>query len=123
LCKTYEPRGVKFFLIYVDPKEQPETIRQHLQEYNYPCSGIRDPEHTFVAYCKATATPEAVVFNEKREIVYQGRINDQYVDLGNARPEAKTSDLANAIEFTVQGQPVATPRTRAVGCSIADLKP
>ncbi len=114
---------MKFYLIYVDPHEQPDAIRQHLQEYEYRCPGIRDPEHTLVAYCKATATPETVVFNENREIVYQGRINDQYVNLGNARSEATTNDLANAIESTVQGQPVATPRTRAIGCSIADLKP
>ncbi len=114
---------MKFYLIYVDPKEQSETIRQHLQEYAYPCPGLRDPEHTLVAYCQATATPEAVVFNENRKIVYQGRINDQYVELGNARTEPTTNDLANAIESTVLGQPVATPRTRAVGCSIADLKP
>jgi hypothetical protein len=123
LCELYQPRGVKFFLIYVDPKEQPETIRQHLQEYGYPCPGIRDPEHSLVTYCKATATPEAVVFNNNHEIVYQGRINDQYVDLGNSRTEPTTNDLANAIKSTVLGQPVATPRTRAIGCSIADLKP
>jgi AhpC/TSA family protein len=122
LCELYQPRGVDFYLIYVDPHEQPDDIRRHLREYGYPCPGLRDPGHALVAYCQAIATPEAVVFNQERKIAYQGRINDQYVELGTPRPEPTTNDLAKAIESTVLGQSVATPRTRPVGCSIADLK-
>src|SRR5688500_9693095 len=36
LCNTYQPRGVDWLLVYVDPKESPTTIRQHLAEYQYP---------------------------------------------------------------------------------------
>jgi hypothetical protein len=122
LCELYRPRGVGFYLIYVDPHEQPDDIRRHLREFTYPCPGLRDPQHTLVAYCSATTTPEAVVFDKNREITYQGRVNDQYVALGTPRAEPTTNDLAKAIESTVLGQPVATPRTRAIGCSIADLK-
>jgi hypothetical protein len=122
LYEIYHPRGVEFYLIYVDPREQAEGIRRHLAEYGYPCQGLRDPRHTLVAYCHARATPEAVVFNRDRTITYQGRVTDLYADLGSARPQATAHDLADAIEATVQGRPVATPRTRAVGCAIADLK-
>jgi hypothetical protein len=122
LHEIYHPRGVEFYLIYVDPSEQPQAIRRHLAEYGYPCQALRDPQHTLVAHCHATATPEAVVFNRNRVIIYQGRVSDLYADLGSARPQATAHDLADAIEATVQGQPVATPRTRAVGCAIADLK-
>jgi hypothetical protein len=122
LDETYRPRGVDFFLIYVDPHEDATAIRQHLREYQYACTGLRDLEHALVAYCHATATPEAVVFNRDGSIVYQGRISDQYVELGNAKSQAAQHDLADAIESTVNGRPVAAARTRAVGCSIADLK-
>jgi hypothetical protein len=125
ICRLYEnyhPRGVDFYLVYVDPHEQPDGIRHHLQEFGYRCPALRDPQHTLVAYCNATTTPEAVVFNKDREIAYQGRINDLYVELGAPRAQPTTNDLADAIESTVQGQRVAMPRTRAVGCSIADLK-
>ena len=106
----------------MDPHEQPDAIREHLRQYEYPCSGLRDPKHALVAYCKATVTPEAVVFGKDGDIKYQGRINNQYVDLGNSRTEVTSNDLADAIEATLLGQPVKTPRTRAIGCSIADLK-
>jgi hypothetical protein len=122
LYEQYHPRGVNFFQIYVDPHETADAIRQHLRDYRYPCPGLRDPEHTLVAFCHATATPEAVVFGKDRVVTYQGRIDDRYVDLGRPRDESSTHDLADAIDATVAGRPVAVPRTKAVGCLIADVK-
>jgi hypothetical protein len=122
LHEAYHPRGVAFYLIYVDPDEEPEAIRRHLLEYNYPCEGLRDPKHTLVAHCQATTTPEAVVFDKDHVMTYRGRVDDAYVGLGQPRAEATSRDLADAIEATIQGRPVARPRTKAVGCLIADLK-
>jgi hypothetical protein len=122
LYETYHPAGVEFYLVYVDPVEDAAAIRTHLSEYRYPCRAVRDPEHTLVAYCHATVTPEAVVFGADRSVAYRGRISDLYADVGNRRPAATKHDLAAAIDATVHGRPVATPRTKAVGCIIADLK-
>ncbi len=122
LCDAYQPRGVEFYLVYVDPREQPEAIRRHLLEYGYPCQGLRDPSHTLVAHCGATTTPEAVVFGQNRVMTYRGRVDDLYVDFGQARAKPTTHDLADAIESTLSGRIVANPRTRAIGCLIADLK-
>ena len=121
LHEKYHAQGVEFFLVYVDPDEQPEAIRRHLREYAYPCKGLRDPAHALVAHCQASATPEAAVFNRDGDMTYLGRINDLYVDLGRPRAKPTTYDLADAIESTVHGRPVATPRTRAIGCLIADV--
>jgi len=122
LYKMFRPRDVEFYLVYVDPHEKPETIRHHLTEYHYSCLALRDPEHLLVSLCQATTTPEAVVFNQNHKIAYQGRINDLYVDLGSSRPQPTTNDLSDAIEAALAGQPVANPRTKPVGCLIADLK-
>ena len=122
LYELYQPQGVAFYLVYVDPSESPEAIRQHLREYNYPCPGLRDPQHTLVDFCQATTTPEAVVFNRDRTTTYRGRINNLYEDLGRPRAEATTHELADAIEATLQGRPIAAPYVQAVGCRIADLR-
>src|SRR4051812_50169140 len=37
LCSTYQPQGVDFYLIYVDPRESAVAIRNHLREYEYTC--------------------------------------------------------------------------------------
>lgn len=122
LYEKYQSRDVSFYLIYVDPSEQPEALRKHLKEYDYPCQGLRDLKHTLVAHCGATTTPEAVVFGSDRAIVYRGRVDDHYLNLGEARTQPTTHDLADAIEATLQGKPVANPHTKATGCLIADLK-
>jgi hypothetical protein len=121
LCERYGPRGVDFYLVYVDPLEEPQAIRRHLEEYKYPCQGLRDLEHKLVSHCQATITPEAAVFDRNRNIAYVGRINDLYTELGTARPEPTTHDLADAIESTLSSQPAQSVRTKAIGCPIADL--
>jgi hypothetical protein len=122
LYESYEPRDVRFYLVYVDPQEKPEDIRRHFQEFGYPCPAVRDPAHVLVAATGATITPEAVVFDSQREIVYRGRIDDLYADFGQSRGEATTHELADAIEATLAGQRVPQPVTEAVGCPIADLQ-
>lgn len=115
-------KGADFYLIYVDPKEKPEAIREHLRQYEYPCAGLRDPEHTLVAQTGATVTPEAVVFDSDWRITYRGRINNEYVEVGKSRTSSVQHDLQSAVEAALAGQPVAEPVTRAVGCYIGDLK-
>ncbi|MGD9635138.1 MAG: redoxin domain-containing protein [Pirellulales bacterium] len=122
LYEEFQPLGVEFALIYVDPRETPEAIRTHLKEYNYPCAALRDPEHELATATGATVTPEAIVFDRSHDVVYRGRINDLFVDFGKSRPEATTHDLEDAIRATLEGRSVAQPVTKAVGCLIADLK-
>lgn len=122
LYEGFHPQGVAFYLVYVDPRETPAVIRDHLKQFAYPCQALRDPAHSLVAHCQATVTPEAALFDRQGQIVYQGRINDQYAELGKAQIKPTTHDLADAIEALVSGRPIAVPRTKAVGCSIADVQ-
>jgi hypothetical protein len=122
LHDAYRSRGVRFYLVYVDPKEEPKRIRRHLDEFEYPCPALRDPTHALVAATGATMTPEAIVYDSQRKIVYRGRIDDLFADLGQSRDEPTTHELADAIEATLSGQPVREPLTNAVGCPISDLK-
>lgn len=122
LYDKFHPQGVNFYLVFVDPQQTPDAIRSHMSEYGYPCPALRDPEHSFAAFTGATVTPEAVVFDAQRQIVYRGRIDDLFVDFGKSRTVATTHDVAEAIEATLAGRPVAEPVTKAVGCYISDLQ-
>jgi hypothetical protein len=122
LYESFHPRGVGFFLVYVDPRQTPESIREHLAKFEYPCPALRDPRHTLAAHTGATVTPEVVVFDRAERITYRGRISDLFAGLGRARPVATKHDLRDAIEATLHGQPVAEPVTKAIGCYISDLK-
>lgn len=122
LYREFQPQGVRFFLVYVVPKETAESVRTHLEEYEYPCPGLRDPGHRLVRETGATVTPEAVVFDASQKITYRGRIDNLYTDFGKSRDEATTHDLADALTATLAGETVAEPETQAVGCYISDLE-
>jgi hypothetical protein len=121
LAEEFGPRGVRFVLVYPNPDATAEAIRAHLQEYGLQMTALRDPEHRLVERTEVTITPEAVVFTPAGELVYRGRIDNRYVDFGKTRARASEHDLQRAIEAVLEGRSVATPRTQAVGCFIADL--
>jgi len=49
----------------------------------------RDAEHAWVEKSRVEVTPEAAVFNTKRELVYHGRIDNSIRTLAKARRAAK----------------------------------
>jgi cytochrome oxidase Cu insertion factor (SCO1/SenC/PrrC family) len=121
LHEQFHARGVEFYLIYVDPTRPSSEIRKHLADYALPCIALRDADHSFARWCGATRTPQAVLFDAGRRIVYRGRINDLYAALGSARSAPQHHDLRDAIEATLARRPVAQFETPAVGCPIGDL--
>lgn len=125
LSQKFASRGVAFKLVYVDPSEPSEEIRQHMVDYGYQMMALRDNEHALVKMTGAKVTPEAAVFvpgQSGARMVYRGRIDDQYVDFGKTRPAPTIRDLEDVLQAIVQGDKVATHTTRAVGCYIQDLK-
>ena len=122
LYERFHDRGVTFWLVYPDPAATVESIEAHRGEYSYPLPALRDPGHVLVRRAGATITPEAAVFRPGGDLVYLGRIDDRYVDFGQARPQATQHDLEQAIEAVLAGRPVPVARAKAVGCFIADLR-
>ncbi|MBI3405690.1 MAG: redoxin domain-containing protein [Acidobacteria bacterium] len=111
-----------FWLVFPDKTETPEKIRTYLQEYGYKLSALRDLEHALVKKSQVKVTPEAAVFNLRRELVYHGRIDNLYQDFGKARRAATTHELADAIEAASKGvAPLATSMD-GIGCFISDLQ-
>jgi len=53
--------------------------------------------------------------------VYRGRIDDWYVDFGEARPAPVERDLRDVLGAIVGGDRVRFRSTTAVGCPIPDL--
>lgn len=122
LAKELGPRGVVFRLVYPGRAEGDDAIRQHLAAYSYKgiAQPFRDPDLALAKFTGATITPEAVVIADGK-VVYRGRVDDRYVDLGVDRGVATTHDLADALAAVLAGRPVVRAVTQAVGCYIADL--
>lgn len=111
-----------FFLVYPDKSETPEAIRKSVADYGYRLPVLSDPEHTLVKISHVQITPEVAVFDRNRKLVYDGRIDDRYIDLSRARPTPTTHELEDAIRAAQSGATLTRNEVRGVGCYIADVE-
>jgi hypothetical protein len=117
LRREFEQRGVRFWLVFVDPAESPDAIRSYLTAYNHHTDAVRDPRHTLVALSGATVTPEAAIYvanGQRPRLIYRGRIDDRYVDFGRARPKPSKHDLRELrpVRLSAGGAPARPRRSR-----------
>ncbi|HTY83609.1 MAG TPA: redoxin domain-containing protein [Silvibacterium sp.] len=110
-----------FWLVDPDKTDTPPAIRSYLSDYNYHLPALRDPSHVLVKMSHVQITPEVAVFGHNRQLVYDGRIDDWYVDLTRSRVAPTTHELEDAIRAAVAGKPVSRSEVRGVGCYISDL--
>jgi thiol-disulfide isomerase/thioredoxin len=113
-------RQAKFVLVYPVPADSPELIREHKKKFAYAIESIRDTDQKFVKMTGVTVTPEVAVMRGS-QILYRGRIDDRYVELGRERPQPTQHDLENALSAAIAGKPIAQRETQAVGCILSDL--
>jgi hypothetical protein len=111
-----------FWLVYPSKSESAEVIRKHEREYGYKIPALRDPQHVLVKQSHVQITPEVAVFDARRHLVYHGRIDNLYEDIGRARVAATTHELRDAVEAALSGKSLATDATHGVGCYISDLE-
>jgi peroxiredoxin len=122
LYSKFGKSGVRFWMVYPDPDESSEIIRNHIKEYQYSLNPLRDPEHKLVKLTGAQVTPEAAVFLPSGSLVYRGRIDDRYVAIGKARSEPTVRDLEQVLDAVLEGKEVTSRTTAAIGCFIPDLR-
>jgi thiol-disulfide isomerase/thioredoxin len=122
LSGEFAPRGVVFSMVYADPDETSDNIRQHMEQYGFPGAVIRDPAHALVRRAKATVMPEAAVFSATGKLLYHGRIDNRFVALGKAMASPTRHDLEDAIRAALDGRPQPEASAPAVGCYLADVE-
>lgn len=111
-----------FWLVYPDKSDNPSDIRKSVTDYGYHLPVLRDPEHALVKLSHVQITPEVGVFDRHQRLIYDGRIDNWYVDLALARPAPTTHELEDAIRAATEASAVAPSEVRGVGCYISDLE-
>jgi hypothetical protein len=97
-------------------------IRKHERAYGYKIPALRDPQHVLVKESLVKITPEVAVFDAQRHLVYHGRIDNLYEDIGRARSAATTHELDDAIAAALSGKSLGVSATHGVGCYISDVE-
>jgi AhpC/TSA family len=121
ISKQYADRA-GFWLVYPDKSDTPQEIRRSVVEYGYKLPVLRDPEHALVKLSRVEITPEVAVFDRDRRLVYDGRINNWYVDFSRARPAPTTHELQDAMIAAIERTTMPHREVRGVGCYISDVK-
>ena len=122
LNDEFASRGAAFSLVYADPAQSSEGIRQHIEQYKFPGAVIRDPGHSLVRRARVSITPEAAVFSAEGKLLYHGRIDNRFVELGKAMASPTRRDLEDAISAALDGRPQPEASAPAVGCYLADVE-
>lgn len=113
LAKKYTAQGVSFVGIDSDQNEPKAEVASFTKQQSFPFPVLVDPGNKISDAYSAHVTPETYVINSKGVLVYHGRIdNDQDTSSAN------THELADALDATLAGQPIAKSQTKAFGCSI-----
>ena len=124
LASTYAAKGVETWLIYADDQADPVVIRTHQSEFKLELPTALDREYTLTKYTGADVTPEVVVYvpgssaEAPPQLVYRGRIDDQYEGFGRYRPTATSSELTQTLDQVFAGSVPTPVITKAIGCYI-----
>lgn len=121
LYQKYSSRGIDFHLVYPEPGFTPVEMEKHRKEYGYTIPALLDTGHQYVIRAGARVTPEAAVFVHG-DLLYLGRIDDRFVDIGKAKKEATQHDLEEVLAAVAEGKQIGLRQTKAVGCVIEKLQ-
>lgn len=112
LAADYKAKGINVVGINSNKAEMPDAIKAHAKEKNLSFPILKDKGNKIADRMNAQFTPEVFLLDANNKLVYHGRID-------NARSgEITAPDLRNAMDAVIAGQAVATPETKAFGCSI-----
>lgn len=93
--------------------ESLEKMKTRSRERKFSFTYVKDEEQSVARAFGAVYTPEFFVFNQQKQLVYKGALDDST----NA-DEAKVNYVQEAVEAMIRGGSVAVPEVGARGCTI-----
>ncbi|MBS1707715.1 MAG: redoxin family protein [Armatimonadetes bacterium] len=116
--RQFEPHGVGFFQVHVDPDVDAAVAKKHAGEFGVRAMLVLDKEHKLVKAFGASVTPQAFVLDKAGRVVYRGRIDDRYSGLGKQRDRVDHHDLRDAVQAVLAGKLPRGNETLGYGCLI-----
>jgi len=107
---------VGFFGILSDSSITRQAAAKFIDEFKISFPVLFDASGEMSAIFQPDHVPEAFLVNPTGDIVYRGRIDDLYPEIGKRRAEPKVRDLLDAVNALAEKRPIPNPRTTAVGC-------
>ncbi|MCE2800936.1 MAG: redoxin family protein [Planctomycetaceae bacterium] len=122
LYNTYHTQDVLFVCVNVGANDTLRDVASQALEYQAPWLFVKDYDAQAAKAIGITRTPQVAVLNSRHELVYRGRVDDQF-RLGGTKPNASRDDLKIAIDELLAGKNISIPETIADGCAISTKSP
>ena len=96
------------------PDDSFENMKKRASEQNFNFLYLRDDDQSIAKAFDATHTPEIFVFNKNSELVYHGKIDDNWQE-----PERVVNHyLKDALDELLEKKEISVPETYSIGCTI-----
>ncbi|MEX0678597.1 MAG: redoxin family protein [Pirellulales bacterium] len=123
LAASVAEKPVEFLGVIAEPGLSRAKAAEFQKEFKIEFPVLFDGSGELAAALGPTHAPEAFVLDTDANVVYRGRIDDRYGELGKKRPAPTTHELADAIAAVLDGKSVAIARTQPVGCPVETASP
>lgn len=96
-----------------------EKIEKFIKDYDLTISCFTDYDKLKTKFYGAAIAPEVVVYDEKNQkLIYRGRINNSFAELGRRRRVVSSYDLRTVLEDLINQRKIEVKETQAIGCYI-----
>ena len=120
LRSEFANRGVRWLAINSNQQDSLAELQHFARTFDWQIPILKDAGNQLADEFGAQRTPEVFLLDRDQTVVYQGRIDDQFT-YGRQRPDVVTRFLADAIQETLQQQPVSLGYVEPAGCIIGRL--
>lgn len=107
--------GIDFYVVVSSPQRTWADAKKLRDDYSLKAPVLLDPSGDLAARLKPVKVPEAFVVNVDDRLIYRGRIDDRFAEIGRLRRVIRSRDLLQAFE-TVHNPQAETRTTESVGC-------
>jgi peroxiredoxin len=118
IAVEYRSRGFGFVAAYLDADFSQDEAQRHAREYRIDFPLVVDLDRELASRTRTKIVPEAAVFDRNGQILYRGRIDDLYADVGQRRAAATERDLREALDAIAKGEKPKRAVVPGVGCPI-----
>jgi mono/diheme cytochrome c family protein/thiol-disulfide isomerase/thioredoxin len=89
------------------------------EEFKLPYPVLFDSASVLAETLQPTHTPEVFVVAPGGNVLYRGRIDDQFADIRKRKTSATTHEFEDAIAATLDGRQPAVAQTQPIGCPMS----
>ncbi len=115
--EEYGPKGIQLVGLYTSQAESINDIASHALENGMKFPIGKDINLAAVKALGVERVPQIVLLDAERNILYSGRIDDQY-RIGGPQPKMNRSDVTEALDEFLAGKEISVAQTPVDGCKI-----